>query len=227
MNDYAEDDYLQLSGIQHFVFCRRQWALIHIEHQWNENFLTVDGELMHERAHDESRSEKRGDLLTIRGMRIASPSLGVSGQCDVVEFRASETGITLFGRNGKWQPYPVEYKRGLPKLIDADRLQLCCQAMCLEEMLGAEIPAGSLFYGEPHRREAVAFSDEMRSRVKILLSEMHELVRRGHTPKVKTGAFCKACSLNSICLPELCKEISASDYLKERLGEEAADASSA
>ncbi|MGI5972099.1 MAG: CRISPR-associated protein Cas4 [Oscillospiraceae bacterium] len=224
MSEYNQDEYLQLSGIQHFVFCRRQWALIHIEHQWSENLLTVEGELMHERAHDEGLAEKRGDLITIRGLRISSSSLGVSGKCDVVEFRSSETGITLFGRSGKWQPYPVEYKRGLPKSHDADRLQLCCQAMCLEEMLGAVIPEGSMFYGEQRRREKVGFTGDMRKQVKEILSEMHELYRRGHTPKVKTGVFCRSCSLSEICLPKLCRNVSALAYLKEKLKEETADA---
>lgn len=166
MSSYAEEEYLPISGIQHFAFCRRQWALIYLEQQWTENLRTVEGELLHQRPHDESRAEKRGGLLTLRGMRVSSAALGVAGTCDVVEFLADKDGAALFGREGKWRPYLVEYKRGRSKESDADRLQLCCQAMCLEEMLAAAIPEGSLFYGEPRRRERVALTAELRGQVR-------------------------------------------------------------
>lgn len=159
---YQEEDYLPLSGLQHFVFCRRQWALIHIEQQWSENLLTVDGTLMHKNAHDQERREKRGDLLVVRGMPAFSAGLGISGQCDVVEFRKSPEGVSLRGQEGLWQPFPVEYKRGRPKEHQADELQLCAQAMCLEEMLCCAIPAGALYYGEPRRRTEVTFTEELR-----------------------------------------------------------------
>jgi len=223
MNGYSDDEYLLISGIQHFAFCRRQWALIHIEHQWNENLRTVEGKLMHEHVHVEG-AEKRVDRLTVRGIQVTSAVLGVYGVCDVVEFRRSENGVSLFGRSGKWQPYPVEYKRGLPKAHDADRLQLCCQALCLEEMLNAEIPEGALFYGEQRRRERVEFTQDIRGSVSSMLREMHEYYRRGYTPKVKTGSFCRACSLHEICLPKLSKSLSATEYLKNRLTEEVPDA---
>ena len=139
---YQEDDFLQLSGLQHFRFCRRQWALIHIEDQWAENFRTTDGAILHANAHNGDLTESRGDLLITRDMRVFSRTLGVSGACDVLEFHRGGTGIPLAGREGLWQPFPVEYKRGRPKEHDADALQLCGQAMCLEEMLCCEIPAG-------------------------------------------------------------------------------------
>lgn len=148
-----DSDFLQLSGLQHFVFCRRQWALIHIENQWAENLRTVEGNILHQRAHDETVREVRGDCITVRGVDIHSPTMEVSGKCDVLEFRRSKTGVPLDGQTGLWQPYPVEYKRGEPKRMDADRLQLCCQAMCLEEMLCCDIPEGALFYGQTRRRE--------------------------------------------------------------------------
>ena len=132
---YQDEDFLQLSGLQHFKFCRRQWALIHVEKQWAENYRTTDGAIMHENAHDGSFTESRGDLVITRDMRVFSRTLGVSGACDVLEFRHGETGIPLKGREGLWQPYPVEYKRGKPKEGTEDTLQLCGQAMCLEEML--------------------------------------------------------------------------------------------
>lgn len=149
---YAEEDYLMLSGIQHFAFCRRQWAMIHIEQQWAENYRTTAGELMHRKAHDEGSFEKRGNLLTARGLRIASRELGLSGQCDVVEFHQEEDGIELFGYAGKWNPVPVEYKHGAPKENNADELQLTAQAICLEEMFQTQISGGYLYYGENRRR---------------------------------------------------------------------------
>ncbi len=214
---YNEEEYLQLSGIQHFAFCRRQWALIHIEQQWAENRRTVEGDILHENAHDEGFSEKRGGILTVRGLRIQSPSLGVSGSCDVVEFTGDECGVGLDGREGLWRPYPVEYKRGCSKATDADRLQLCCQAMCLEEMLCCQVPEGAVFYGETRRRERVPLTDELRDNVRAMLCEMHEYQKRGYTPKVKTGQFCRACSLNELCLPKLCKNPSAKEYLMNAL----------
>lgn len=217
---YPESDYLQLSGLQHFAFCRRQWALIHIEQQWQENLRTVEGGILHERAHDETIREHSRDKITIRGLRIASASLGVSGECDVVEFLRRKTGARLAGEEGLWQPYPVEYKRGSSKPGDADRLQLCAQALCLEEMLGCAVPEGALYYGETRRRERVAFSEELRAEVSRLLAEMHELYHRGYTPKVKTGKHCNACSLKELCLPVLCRTSSARAYLQSRLGEE-------
>ena len=138
---YQEEDFLQLSGLQHFKFCRRQWALIHIENQWAENFRTTDGAILHENVHNGNFSESRGDRLITRDMRIFSRTLGVSGSCDVLEFHRRGDGIPLQGRESLWQPYPVEYKRGKPKENTADELQLCGQAMCLEEMLCCEIPS--------------------------------------------------------------------------------------
>ena len=216
---FPEDDWLQLSGLQHFVFCRRQWALIHIEEQWAENLRTTEGHLMHERAHDASVRERRGDVVTVRGVSIRSPSLGVSGKCDVLEFHADPGGVPLPDEEGTWRPYPVEYKRGRPKESDEDRLQLCAQAMCLEEMLCCDVPEGALFYGETRRRETVRFTDELRGKVRDCLAEMHELCRRGHTPRVKPSKSCNACSLKELCLPRLLKGKSAADYLSAALKE--------
>ena len=122
----------------------------------------IEGSIMHTRAHDEKQRERRGDTLVLRDLQVFSPTLGVSGKCDVVEFHADPDGVTLRGENGLWLPYPVEYKRGSPKSHDADRLQLCCQAMCLEEMLCCCVPEGSLFYGETRRRDVVEFTAELR-----------------------------------------------------------------
>ena len=214
---FNEDEYLLLSGLQHFSFCRRQWALIHIEQQWAENLRTADGRILHEKAHDATAREKRGDLIVTRDMRIHSPTLGISGSCDVVEFHRGTDGIPISGQEGLWQPYPVEYKRGAPKSTDADRLQLCAQAMCLEEMLCCSIPEGALFYGEIRRREVVDLDEELRSKVRTLTEQMHDLYRRSHTPKVKPTKGCNACSLKELCLPKLAKSRSVMDYLRKSL----------
>ncbi len=214
---YQEEDFLLLSGLQHFAFCRRQWALIHIEQQWAENFRTTDGKILHEKAHDGSQRERRGDMLITRGLRIHSATLGVSGACDVVEFHLTSDGITLPGEEGLWQPYPVEYKRGTKKENDADRLQLCGQAMCLEEMLCCAIPEGALYYGETRRREVVAFTEELREQVRSSLEEMHQLYKRAYTPKVKPTKSCNACSMKELCLPRLMKKRSVSEYLKKAM----------
>ena len=210
---------LLLSGIQHFSFCRRQWALIHIEQQWAENARTVEGMLFHRRAHDDAQFESRGDLLIARGFRIASQRLNVVGVCDVVEFHRDPSGIELFGREGKWSVYPVEYKKGASKANDADRLQLCGQAMCLEEMLACVIPEGSLFYGDARHREQVLFTDELRGQVAAMLAEMRQLFDRGYTPKAKPGKGCNACSLKEICLPRLNKLPKVSAYITQYTGE--------
>ena len=218
MND-PEEAFLQLSGLQHFRFCRRQWALIHIEQQWSENFRTVDGELMHRNAHDAGFQESRGELYVTRSVSVFSPTLGVSGQCDVLEYHRGDAGIPLRGKEGLWQPYPVEYKRGRPREDTGDALQLCGQAMCLEEMLCCPIPEGALYYGEIRRRMAVPFTDELRDEVRRMLEEMHELYQRGHTPKVRPGKHCNACSLKDLCLPKLMKARSVAAYLKEAMEE--------
>ena len=212
-----EDDFLQLSGLQHFRFCRRQWALIHVEQQWAENYRTTDGAIVHENAHNGAFSESRGDLLIKRDMRIFSRTLGVSGACDVVEFRRGETGIPLPGRDGLWQPYPVEYKRGAPKEGTEDALQLCGQAMCLEEMLCCDIPRGALYYNQPRRRTEVDFTPELRQEVRALTTEMRTLYTRGVTPKVKPTKACNACSLKALCLPKLMRSKSVSSYVRSAM----------
>ena len=217
---YAESDYLQLSGLQHFTFCRRQWALIHVEQQWKENLRTVQGNILHERAHDEAQREHRGNTLIIRGLRVSSAELGISGACDVVEFHLDPSGSALAGEEGRWRPYPIEYKRGASKDGNEDRLQLCAQAMCLEEMLCCPVPEGALYYGETRRRERVVLDDVLRAAVKSALAEMHQYIRRGYTPKVKTGKHCNACSLKELCLPALCRNTSAKVYIQKHLRED-------
>lgn len=220
MKRYSEDEYLMLSGIQHYVFCRRQWALIHIEQQWEENYRTVDGNIMHKNAHNAGFHEKRGELLTTRGMAVSSPYLGISGECDVVEFRKNESGIELAGRKGKFSVIPVEYKRGVPKVDKSDKMQLAAQAMCLEDMLCCEMPAGYLYYGETKHRLKVEIDDVLRGETKQIVCEMHDLFKKGYTPKVRRTKACNACSLKHICLPVICGKKSAVEYMHMRLSEE-------
>ena len=217
--EYREDDFLMLSGIQHFIFCRRQWALIHIEQQWKENEHTIVGELLHKKAHDPYLAEKRGDVMISRALPVYSRSMGVSGECDIVEFHRAEDGIGLHGHRGLFRVFPVEYKKGGPKESEADILQLTAQAMCLEEMLCCSVPEGALYYGKTRRRTPVRFSPELRRQVQSAAEEMHQLFRRGHTPKARPGKFCGACSLKELCLPQLIRRESVSDYLNRAMEE--------
>lgn len=208
---------LQLSGLQHFAYCPRQWALIHIEQQWQENERTADGRIFHSRAHEGPEHEKRGDLLILRGLRVFSDRLGVSGACDVVEFRRDPAGISLPRFEGTWRPYPVEYKHGKPKENNADRLQLCAQAMCLEEMLLCDIPEGSLYYGETRRREVVPLDASLRAEVTQMLDQMQKYFRAHHTPRARQTRGCNACSLRDVCLPRLGRTSDVSSYINARL----------
>ena len=218
---YLEDDLLLLSGIQHFAFCQRQWALIHIERQWSENLRTVQGKQLHERVDNPDFFEARGGILTARSVPISSYALGFYGVSDVVEFYAvKENGITLNGREGKWCPVPVEYKRGSPKKDIIDEVQLCTQAMCLEEMLCINIGYGFLFYGETKHRTKVLFEDALRNQVIKFSEQMHSMFDRQYTPKaITTDKNCKSCSLVDVCLPKLStKQGSVSNYIKKYLG---------
>lgn len=218
--EYAEDNYLMISGIQHFKFCRRQWALIHVEQQWEENVHTVMGKLMHKKVHDPYIMEKRRDTLVVRALPVSSRTMGVSGECDVVEFHKCENGIKLYGHRGLYSVYPVEYKKGKPKLTEEDKLQLTAQALCLEEMFSTEIPEGAIFYGETRRRDVVEFREELRLEVKRMFQEMHQYYDRNYTPKVKYSKACNACSLKEVCLPKLGKAVSVKSYMNQILEEE-------
>jgi CRISPR-associated exonuclease Cas4 len=216
---YEEEDFLNLSGIQHFEFCRRQWALIHIEQQWADNLRTVEGELFHAKAHDGGIAEKRGDLITSRGMAVYSKTLGINGVCDIVELQRDENGIELFGRKGRYKVYPVEYKRGEPKQNDIDILQLVAQVICLEEMLCCSIDTGYLYYGETRHRIQITINNFLREKVVSIFHEMHEMYRKRYTPKVKMSKSCNACSLKDICIPKLGKNKSVKRYIDSLINE--------
>lgn len=215
-----EEDLLPLSGLQHLAFCPRQWALIHIEQQWNENRYTAEGRILHERA-DSPGHEKRGDTLTVRSLRLRSLQLGLSGIADVVEFhRMAEGGCELTGQQGRWQPYPVEYKRGHKKEADWDEVQLCAQALCLEEMLSVSIAEGSLYYGQTHRRVRVALDQALRQRVVELTATMQQLWQQQRTPSATPSPKCDHCSLIDLCLPHSYRDQSVQHYLQQQFEED-------
>lgn len=218
----TEEDYLQISGIQHFCFCRRRWALIHIEDQWNENELTAEGRLQHERVHDVDVTDLRNGVLTVRGMRIKSDRLGICGVCDAVEFTPDDGGIILRSRAGKWRACPVEYKHGDGKNYgESDQLQLAAQAVCLEEMLCCEVKTGFLFYAKTRHRERVEIDAALRAKLNDVVCEMRGYYVRHYTPKVKPGKACNRCSLVELCLPKLMRGCRASvrDYVRDHVSE--------
>jgi len=217
--EYNEEDYLMISGIQHFEFCKRQWALIHIEQQWEENVRTIEGHDVHSRVDQPFTREKRGNKLVVRAMPVKSNALGVSGVCDAVEFIADADGVEIHGMDGRHLPYPVEYKRGKPKTGDEDILQLTAQAICLEEMLLCQVDTGYIFYNEVKRRIEVPLTVEVKEKVGALVKEMKDYYDRRYTPKVKVGKFCNSCSLRNICLPKLMKKQSARKYIEGRINE--------
>ncbi len=227
---YSEDQLLPISALQHLLYCERQCALIHLEQTWAENRFTAEGQAMHTRVHDAGH-ESRRDVRTARGTRLRSLRLGLTGQADVVEFLRTETAAdasgqptaaTLPGVSGFWRPFPVEYKRGRPKAHDADTVQLCAQALCLEEMLGVTIPAGALFYGESRQRLDVTFSRDLRKTVEDSAARLHVLLAGNVTPPpIFEKAKCERCSLLEICQPEISGRRSARRYLEQNLRENA------
>lgn len=208
-----------ISGIQHFRFCRRQWALIHIEQAWQDNLLTFDGQILHTKADQPEIREKRNDKLIVRSLPVHSRELGLTGICDVVEFTEATDGVSIFGSHKKYLPQPIEYKHGHKKYDLSDTLQLLAQAVCLEEMLGCQISSGGVFYQKTRRREVIEFTADLREQLKKTTRLMHQYWTKRYTPKVKTGAWCKSCSLADICLPELLSKQTVQSYLRRRLDE--------
>lgn len=201
---FAEEDLLPLSGLQHLQFCARQYALIHVEQLWEENRLTAEGRLMHEHA-DSEQDEWRDGVRICRGMHIRSLRLGLAGRADIVEFHSAERGVM--------QPRPVEYKRGRPKAGPEDRIQLCAQALCLEEMLGLSIPEGDLYYGTQRRRQVIALDHQLREATEALIARMHLIFQGSVTPKVAYKPKCDNCSLLALCMPHSVCSKSARRYL--------------
>lgn len=215
-NELDEDDYVSISALQHYVFCKRQAALIHTERVWEENQFTVEGSILH-KGIDSSKMEKRGNVLVTRGLFLKSDRLGVCGRADVVEFHRTdssglgdeqlEKGVVLSGTSGLWVPFPVEYKRGTRRNLDANTIQLCAQALCLEEMLKTEVRFGAIFYVRSARRQVVRFDLELRERTEKTIADCRELLISQITPKAQYSKRCNDCSLINFCLP---KEMAAS-----------------
>lgn len=201
---YDEDDYLPISALQHLAFCERQWGLIHLENIWAENLLTAEGRTLHDYT-DSELTESRVNVRIARGLRLSSGELGLSGIADVVEFHRlpddDPGGIVLPSVSEAWRPYPVEYKRGRPKIGRCDEVQVCAQALCLQEMTGADIPEGALYYGKPKKRSVVIFDQSLRLETIALAERLHRLTEIGRTPPAKYEKKCRSCSLYDICLP--------------------------
>lgn len=216
---FEESDLLPISALQHLEYCERQCALIHIERQWADNRFTAEGTILHERADSEER-ENRKNIRIARGLRIRSMRLGIWGQADVVEFHRTtdtENFINLHDAQGKWKPYPIEYKRGKPKTNKCDEIQLCAQTLSMEEMLGVTIHEGALYYCTPKRRTVIEFNTGLRTETETAICRLHELIRSRHTPKAVYGDKCKKCSLNNICLPQISNHSNVKSYIEKEL----------
>jgi len=214
---YAEEDLLPISALQHLLFCRRQCALIHLERLWAENRLTVEGRQVHEKTHS-GRGESRPGVRISRTLPLRSLELGLAGQADVVEFHHQPDGREI--------PLPVEYKRGRAKKDASDKVQLCAQGLCLEEMLQVSVPAGALFYVRTRRRLEVPFDDALRELTKRTITDLHAMMDSGKTPPAIKEKKCERCSLLHLCLPESFDR-SASVYLQRSLAAALRDGPSA
>jgi CRISPR-associated exonuclease Cas4 len=202
---YSEDDLLPVSALADLMFCERRAALHHIEKIWEDNLFTAEGTILHERTDSEQNTEVRGDIRIAHGLRLRSLRLGLSGKADVVEFHRvpdGSSGVKLERVAGFWQPFPVEYKRGTLRHEEGYEVQLCAQALCLEEMLCSEVPTGALFYGKTARRLNVDFDEKLRQKTEIAAARLHELFSARQTPPASYENKCEKCSLISICLPK-------------------------
>lgn len=206
------DDLIPLSALQHYLYCPRQCALIHVERLWAENRQTAEGHLLHDRA-DIPQIERRHGVRTITAMPLSSAELGIAGVADVVEFRVDEAGE---------HPFPVEYKRGRPKGHRADEVQLCAQALCLEAMFGCNVEEGALFYGQTRRRQAVTFDNDLRRLTLETIQAARGMIRAGRTPTASYQAKrCDACSLIDLCQPKLLgKGQDVETWLRGQIAEE-------
>lgn len=216
---YKDEDKVPISAITHLAFCPRRCALVHIEGLWAENCLTSEGDVLHERAHSGAEG-KRDEIITARSLRIHSAHLGISGITDVIEFHQDDAGVPIFGHRGKWRPCPVEYKRGAAKNERPYQIQLCAQAMCLEEMYNTKVTFGHLYIGVEHKREVVHFDDSLRSETMALCSELHKLFDLSKTPSADYSEKCRSCSLMEMCRPrEMSRSSSARCWIQHRVDE--------
>lgn len=218
---YRDEELLMLSGIQHFYFCKRQWALIHIEQQWSENGATMEGKFIHENADDPFFMESRKNTFISRAVPLVSYNLGFIGVADIIEFKKSSKGVVLKGKEGLWIPNVVEYKRGKPKEDRRDIVQLVLEVICLEEMLECSISSSDFYYNETRRRVKVEITSELREEVIMLGQEMHSIYDKKLTPPAIKGKICRNCSLVDICIPRMTnKKVNVSNYIERYLKEE-------
>lgn len=202
---------IYLSRLQHYLYCPRQFALIELEDVWLENRFTAEGQVLHQRVNQPDR-ETRGDIRTVRALRLSHAELGIEGVADVVEYHRQSDGTEV--------PFPIEYKRGRPKAHRADEVQLCAQALCLEDMEGGEVPEGALFYGEVRRRHAVVFDQALRELTLETIAACREIIRSKETPKAEYQAKkCRNCSLLEQCHPRTFAK-SASAWLARQLAQD-------
>jgi CRISPR-associated exonuclease Cas4 len=202
---YSDDELLMLSGIQHIAFCERQYALIYIENQWEENILTIQGHRLHERVDDPFESGKRNDIISLRSIYLVSYQLGLYGKADLIELVKTnelQGTLTLANTQGFWKVKPVEFKRGKPKPDISDEVQLCAQAICIEEMYQVQITEAEIFYGEPHRRKTIKLDENLRTLTTYYANRMHQLYSSQTTPKPNFLPKCKGCSLLGNCQPK-------------------------
>lgn len=215
---HTDDEMLMLSGIQHYRFCPRQWALFDIEQQWEDNVLTIEGTILHRRVDDPFYRQKCGDNITLRSVRLASYELGLYGIADVVELLPTEEGgITHPKYPGRWRPVPIEYKHGRPKRNEVDEVQVAAQAMCLEEMYSIRIDNAAFFYGEIKRRVEITITEEHRNIVRTCSAQMHEMFKSGQLPEPHYSRGCEKCSLINLCMPKISDCIVPSRYLENNL----------
>jgi CRISPR-associated exonuclease Cas4 len=216
---YSEEDLLPVSALSQLVFCERRAALMLLERLWADNVFTAEGALLHEQSHYPT-VECRREWRVVRGLWLHSFQLGLYGQADVVEFRRlshkSANGVLLPGVDGWWQPFPVEFKRGSLRREASFEVQLCAQAVCLEEMLGAPVRYGALYYGKTRRRLELELSEELRDRTRAAAEHLHELVAARKTPRAVFRKKCLSCSLLELCLPTaMSPKKSVRKYLKQ------------
>ncbi len=215
-----------MSGIQHFMFCPRQWALIHIEQQWADNRLTAEGNLLHQHVDNPFYRQKNRDVITLRSVQLASQRLGLYGVSDAIELLPASTADNAIKHPiypGYWYPQPIEFKRGREKSDERDEVQLCAQAIALEELYGITISSGAIFYGETRHRTQVQISLQLRTLTQQLAADMHQIFATGKIPPPYYKTHCRRCSLVNVCLPKITVSKSPVKYLNENLYEDAAE----
>lgn len=215
---FSDEDLLEISSLQHLSFCERQWMLIHMERLWSENVLTVEGRQLHEFVHEQG-SESRAGVRMVRGLRLRSLAFGLCGVADLVEFHPDDDGIFVEGLDGRWLPFPVEYKRGRKRYDIADEIQLCAQAVCLEEMFSIEVAAGAIYYGQPRRRVQVEISGPLKANLKRQCERARALLDFKDRPVANIGRHCRSCSLNEECMPDVIGNDRSVRYVSHILGD--------